>query len=163
MHGVRPLSKYRGGSHQYADDQPRCKICADPIGEAADLVASDVWPGGGPTGRMLATTASSHAPPQALNCLNRPRRPGSSSLSARIGFRDLDVFQPHQVRKRRAIWARFAGMKAAGRPTPEAQGPRLADLARENSLAGNLTEARGARARARRLLRLCSKALMGPL
>ena len=30
--------------------QPRCKICPDAIGEAADIVASDMWPGGGPTG-----------------------------------------------------------------------------------------------------------------
>ena len=30
--------------------QPRCKICPDAIGESADLAASDVWPGGGPTG-----------------------------------------------------------------------------------------------------------------
>jgi coenzyme F420 hydrogenase subunit beta len=30
--------------------QPRCKICPDAIGEAADIVASDMWSGGGPTG-----------------------------------------------------------------------------------------------------------------
>ncbi len=30
--------------------QPRCKICPDAIGESADLAASDVWPGGGPSG-----------------------------------------------------------------------------------------------------------------
>ena len=30
--------------------QPRCRICADAIGLSADIAASDVWPGGGPTG-----------------------------------------------------------------------------------------------------------------
>ncbi len=30
--------------------QFRCKICPDAIGESADLAASDVWPGGSPTG-----------------------------------------------------------------------------------------------------------------
>ena len=30
--------------------QPRCKICPDAIGEAADLVSADCWPGGAPEG-----------------------------------------------------------------------------------------------------------------
>ena len=30
--------------------QSRCKICPDPIGEAADIAASDCWPGGSPNG-----------------------------------------------------------------------------------------------------------------
>ena len=35
-----------------------------------------------------------------------------------IGFREFDDFQPHQVRKKRAVWARLAGMRAAGQPAP---------------------------------------------
>jgi coenzyme F420 hydrogenase subunit beta len=30
--------------------QPRCKICPDATGESSDIAASDVWPGGAPTG-----------------------------------------------------------------------------------------------------------------
>ena len=30
--------------------QFRCKICADAIGELADIAVCDAWPGGGPTG-----------------------------------------------------------------------------------------------------------------
>ena len=43
--------------------QSRCKICADAIGETADVAASDLWPGGGPSGEdagfngVLARTA----------------------------------------------------------------------------------------------------------
>jgi coenzyme F420 hydrogenase subunit beta len=70
-------------------------------------------------------------------------------IEREVGFRDFDLFQPHQVRKRRAIWARFAGMRAAGRSTPTAEGLRLADIAKQNSISENLEEARGARSRAR--------------
>ena len=30
--------------------QSRCKICPDAIGEAADIAAADIWPGGAPVG-----------------------------------------------------------------------------------------------------------------
>ena len=66
-----------------------------------------------------------------------------------IGFRDLDEFQPHQVRKKRAVWARFAGMRAAGQPVPETHNLRLAECARLNTVAENLAEARGARRRSK--------------
>jgi coenzyme F420 hydrogenase subunit beta len=66
-----------------------------------------------------------------------------------ISFRDFDEFQPHQVRKKRAVWARLAGMRAAGRAVPETHELRLAECARLNSLKENLAEARGARRRAK--------------
>jgi coenzyme F420 hydrogenase subunit beta len=64
-----------------------------------------------------------------------------------VSFRDFDEFQPHQVRKKRAVWARLAGRKAAGQPVPETNGLRLRDCARLNSVEDNLAEARGARRR----------------
>ena len=129
--------------------QPRCKICADPIGEAADLVASDVWPGGGPTGEDAGYNGIIARTAQGVELFEAAKAVGAIIVDREIGFRDLDVFQPHQVRKRRAIWARYAGMRAAGRPTPDALGLRLTEIARENSLTENLKEARGARMRAR--------------
>jgi coenzyme F420 hydrogenase subunit beta len=129
--------------------QPRCKICADPIGEAADLVASDVWPGGGPTGEDAGFNGIIARTERGVELFESARAAGAIAIEREIGFRDFDVFQPHQVRKRRAIWARYAGMKAAGRPTPDAQDLRLTEIGRGNSLAENLMEARGARRRAR--------------
>ena len=32
------------------DVETRCKLCPDALGEAADVAAADVWPGGAPTG-----------------------------------------------------------------------------------------------------------------
>ena len=65
-----------------------------------------------------------------------------------LSFRDLDDFQPHQVRKKRAVWARLAGMKAAGMSVPETLNLRLTECARMNTLGENLAEARGSRRRA---------------
>src|SRR6185312_16925351 len=67
-----------------------------------------------------------------------------------MGFRDLDGFQPHQVRKKRAAWARLAGMHAAGLAVPDTVGLRLVECARLNTWQENLAEARGTRRRARR-------------
>jgi coenzyme F420 hydrogenase subunit beta len=128
--------------------QPRCKICPDAIGEAADIVASDTWPGGGPTGEdegfngIVVRTKSGHELFEAALAA------GVVIVERKIDFRDLDIVQPHQVRKKRAIWARLAGMRAAGLPVPQTNGLRIASCARLNSLTENLSEARGARARA---------------
>jgi coenzyme F420 hydrogenase subunit beta len=129
--------------------QPRCKICPDAIGEGADIAASDCWPGGGPTGEdegfngiLVRTQAGARLFEAAL-------RAGALAIDREIGPRDMDVFQPHQVRKKRAVWARLAGMAAAGMATPRVTGLRIEELARENGLAQNLAEARGSRRRAK--------------
>jgi coenzyme F420 hydrogenase subunit beta len=74
---------------------------------------------------------------------------GAIVETQRIGCRDFDEFQPHQVRKKRAVWARLAGMRAAGRAVPETHNLRLAECARLNTLKENLAEARGARRRSK--------------
>ncbi|HWJ36476.1 MAG TPA: Coenzyme F420 hydrogenase/dehydrogenase, beta subunit C-terminal domain [Steroidobacteraceae bacterium] len=129
--------------------QSRCKICPDAIGESADLVASDVWPGGGPTGEDDGFNGIIVRTQRGLNLYRAALEAGVIvEVPRAVTFRDFDEFQPHQVRKKRAVWARLAGMRAAGRAVPETHGLRLADCARLNSLAENLAEARGARRRA---------------
>jgi coenzyme F420 hydrogenase subunit beta len=71
-------------------------------------------------------------------------------VERKIDFRELDIVQPHQVRKKCAVWARLAGMQATGLPVPQTSGLRIASCARLNSLRENLSEARGARTRAKR-------------
>ena len=96
--------------------QPRCKICPDAIGEAADIVASGTWPGGGPTGEDEGSTALlSASRPELFEAASAA---GAIIVERQIDFRDLDLVQPHQVRKKRAVWARHAGMQAAGLPVP---------------------------------------------
>ena len=129
--------------------QPRCKICPDAIGEAADIVASDTWPGGGPTGEDEGFNGNIVRTDRGRTLLQAALSSGALIVERRIDFRELDVVQPHQVRKKRAVWARLAGMKAAGLPVPCTNRLRIASCARLNCLEENLSEARGARARAR--------------
>jgi coenzyme F420 hydrogenase subunit beta len=130
--------------------QPRCKICPDAIGESADLAASDVWPGGGPTGEDEGFNGIIVRTARGLELYEAALAAGAIVVEPRdVSFRDFDAFQPHQVRKKRAVWARLAGMKAAGQPVPETHDLRLAECARLNSVAENLAEARGARRRAK--------------
>lgn len=130
--------------------QPRCKICPDAIGESADLAASDVWPGGGPSGEDEGFNGIIVRTQRGLELYRAALEAGAIAVEPRsVGFRDLDAFQPHQVRKKRAVWARLAGMRAAGQAIPETYNLRLEECALLNTVAQNLEEARGARRRSR--------------
>ena len=61
----------------------------------------------------------------------------------------MDEVQPHQVNKKRAVWARHLGLRTAGRLAPDARGLRIAELAKENGVEENLRQARGTRKRVR--------------
>jgi coenzyme F420 hydrogenase subunit beta len=130
--------------------QPRCKICPDAIGESADLAASDVWPGGSPAGEDEGFNGIIVRTQRGLELYRAALEAGAIAVESRpVGFRDFDGFQPHQVRKKRAVWARLAGMKAAGQAVPQTDNLRLEECARLNTVAENLAEARGARRRSR--------------
>ncbi len=76
--------------------QPRCKICPDAIGEAADLVSADCWPGGG--GRGFQRRPLPHASrPASVREGRRGRRrdgrarhriPGHGSVPAPSGAQE---------------------------------------------------------------------------
>ena len=128
--------------------QPRCKICPDAIGEAADLVSADCWPGGAPVGEDEGFNAVLARTKAGARLFENAVAAGALSVVRAIGFRDLDDFQPHQVRKKRAVWARLEGMRAAGMATPRVERLRIAELAAENDEAANAREMQGARQRA---------------
>jgi coenzyme F420 hydrogenase subunit beta len=93
--------------------QFRCKICADAIGELADIAVSDVWPGGEPTGEDEGFNGFIVRTPKGLALLNAAERAGAVNLVEELGFRDLDTVQPHQVHKKQALAARLAAMRDA--------------------------------------------------
>ncbi|HEX4569379.1 MAG TPA: Coenzyme F420 hydrogenase/dehydrogenase, beta subunit C-terminal domain [Dongiaceae bacterium] len=130
--------------------QPRCKICADAIGQGADIAASDVWPGGGPTGEDDGFNGIIVRTRRGLELYEAAVAAGVLTIERSASFADFDLFQPHQLRKRRAVWARLKGMEIAGKPVPQVTDLGLENCARQNSLAENLGEARGARERAKR-------------
>lgn len=129
--------------------QPRCKICPDAVGEAADIVSADCWPGGAPVGEDAGFNAVLVRTRAGARLFESAVADGALTVVRGVGFRDLDKFQPHQVRKKRAVWARLAGMRAAGMAVPEVEGLRIAELAAENQAGVNEHERTGAENRAR--------------
>jgi coenzyme F420 hydrogenase subunit beta len=103
----------------------RCKICADAIGEMADIAISDVWPGGGPSGEDAGFNGFIARTERGAGLLDRAVKAGALTLTQHMDFRDFDAVQPHQVRKKQAIVARLAAMREAGLPTPDYPGLRL--------------------------------------
>jgi coenzyme F420 hydrogenase subunit beta len=107
----------------------RCKICADPIGEVADIAVSDVWPGGGPTGEDAGFNGFIARTERGATLLRSAAAAGALTLTEELDFRDFDRFQPHQVRKKQAIAARLAAMRDAGLTAPEYPDLRLDEAA----------------------------------
>jgi coenzyme F420 hydrogenase subunit beta len=130
--------------------QPRCKICPDAVGQGADIAASDVWPGGGPTGEDEGFNGIIVRTLRGLELYDAAVEAGALTIERPAEFADFDLFQPHQVRKRRAVWARLKGIEMAGKPVPIVTDLALEECARQNALADNLSEFRGARDRARK-------------
>ncbi|MGH6719687.1 MAG: Coenzyme F420 hydrogenase/dehydrogenase, beta subunit C-terminal domain, partial [Alphaproteobacteria bacterium] len=98
--------------------QFRCKICADPIGEGADVAVLDVWPGGGPTGEDAGFNGIVARTARGLELVDAAIAAGAIAVDGAMTFRDLDVVQPHQVRKKQAIVDRLAALREAGAPAP---------------------------------------------
>ena len=124
--------------------QTRCKLCPDAIGEAADIAAADIWPGGAPTGEDAAFNGviTRNARGQAL--FADAVAAGDLMQGRDHGPRDYDDFQPHQVSKKHALAARLRGLSAEGWPVYAHAGLRLDELDR-----GDADEEAGASARAR--------------
>ncbi len=131
----------------------RCKVCPDGIGEAADLAASDTWPGGGPTWEGQADDPGTNAvlarTRAGLELLEAAERDGALVVERDETARYMDQVQPHQVAKKRAVWARHLGLRTVGRLAPETRRLRIADLAKGNGVPENLRTARGTRRRVR--------------
>jgi coenzyme F420 hydrogenase subunit beta len=127
--------------------QPRCKICPDAIGLEADIAASDVWPGGSPAGEDDGFNGIIVRTARGLELYEAAVAAGALTIDSSATYADFDRFQPHQVRKRRAVWARLKALKASGKPVPQVTNLGLEDCARQSTLRENLAEYRGARHR----------------
>ena len=130
----------------------RCKVCPDGIGEAADIGAADAWPGGGPdpetmdddpgVNAVLARTARGWA------LMQDAARDGALVIEREASLGEISDWQPHQVRKKRAVWARYEGLKQAGKLVPETARLRLAELYDSNSPEENAQQTEGTLRRA---------------
>ncbi|MXZ98455.1 MAG: hypothetical protein F4Z23_05380, partial [Acidimicrobiaceae bacterium] len=112
------------------DIETRCKFCPDALGEAADVASADIWPGGAPTGEdegfngiIVRTKVGEELVASAVKA-------GELVVTDEITARQFDDFQPHQVRKKEALAARYQGLADAGVAPIETRGLRIADLGR---------------------------------
>lgn len=130
--------------------QPRCRLCPDGIGEGADIVSGDFWPGCQPTGEDAGFNSIMVRSERGERIFKAAAAAGALVINRSLTVDDMSHTQPHQVKKKQEMWARYAGLAAVGHPHPEtASELRLRNLARGQSLRQNLTSARGARSRAR--------------
>lgn len=112
----------------------RCKICPDSIGEGADIVAADPWPGGGPDLEIKTDPGKNVVlvrTPGGMDLIETAAQDGALELSDAVTIADLNDYQPHQVARKYAVWARFLGLKAENRIVPKTTGLRIKELARE--------------------------------
>ncbi len=129
----------------------RCKICPDAIGEAADVAALDTWVGGSPTregsvddpgtNAIIARTGAGE------ELIAAAAADGALTLEYDIVPDTVSVYQPHQVNKKYAAWARHQGLKDAGRIVPQTERLRIAELAQELPDASNQLQREGTRKR----------------
>ena len=110
--------------------ETRCKFCPDALGEAADVASADIWPGGAPTGEdegfngiIVRTEVGEELVASAVKA-------GELVVTDEITARQFDDFQPHQVRKKEALAARYQGLADAGIAPIETRGLRVEELGR---------------------------------
>jgi coenzyme F420 hydrogenase subunit beta len=123
--------------------QFRCKICPDAIGEQADVVALDAWPGGAPTGEDEGFNVVLARTEKGLRLVNEAEAAGALRLLEPVSFRELDALQPHQVRKREALAARHAAFRAGTGIRLDFRGYRLVRTAARGGLRWSLSNFRG--------------------
>ncbi len=105
--------------------ETRCKLCPDALGEAADVSAADIWPGGAPTGEDEGFNGIIVRSNTGEDLIAAAQKSGDLVLGEPITPREFDHMQPHQVRKKEALAARYAGLVDAGVPPVEVHGLRL--------------------------------------
>ena len=121
----------------------RCKICPDAIGESADIAALDTWPGGSPKGEDEGFNAAIARTQKGLELLNSAIDSGYIKKGDNLSIEAINDFQPHQVKKKKAVFARHCGMKKNDLPTIETKGLRIKKLYDMNDKKFNINEEEG--------------------
>ncbi len=129
--------------------ETRCKFCPDALGEAADVAAADAWPGGAPTGEDEGFNAIVIRTRAGWELVDEAVAAGRLVLGEPIDPRRFDELQPHQVRKKEALAARYRGLADAGVAPIAADGLRLDELGRRLTDDQAIGQRRGAADRIR--------------
>ena len=129
----------------------RCKICPDAIGESADVAALDTWRGGSPKGEDEGFNAAIVRTKKGLDLMNDAAKAGFIHIGDKLKIEDIDDFQPHQVNKKKAVYARHQGMIKSGLPTITTDGLRIKELSKLNSNEFNEKEELGIGSRIKKI------------
>ena len=121
----------------------RCKICPDAIGDSSDLAALDTWPGGSPVGEDEGFNAAIIRTKKGYDLVHDARDAGYIKIGNHLKIEDINDFQPHQVSKKKAVYARHQGMKKGNRPTLNTKNLRIKELYDLNTKEFNENEAKG--------------------
>ena len=121
----------------------RCKICPDAIGDSSDLAALDTWPGGSPVGEDEGFNAAIIRTKKGYDLVHDARDAGYIKIGNDLKIDDINDFQPHQVSKKKAVYARHQGMKNVNRPTLNTKNLRIKELYDLNTKEFNENEAKG--------------------
>ena len=129
----------------------RCKICPDAIGESSDIAALDTWPGGSPVGEDEGFNAAIVRTKKGLDLLNDAIKEGYIKKGEDLQIDDINDFQPHQVNKKKAVYARHLGMKKQNIPTIITSDLRIKELYNSNDKEFNIQEEEGIKSRVKKL------------
>lgn len=131
----------------------RCKVCPDGIGEGADIAAADNWPGGSPDPKTEDDDPGTNAvivrTEAGERLLAAAEAAGHITVAGEVTPRHMDGVQPHQVRKKLCVRARWDGMAAEGRTVPRSARLRLDELCATLGEAERQAQAEGTRRRVR--------------
>jgi len=129
----------------------RCKICPDAIGESSDIAALDTWRGGSPKGEDEGFNAAIIRTKKGLDLMNDAAKAGFIHIGDKLKIADISDFQPHQVNKKKAVYARHQGMKKNNSPTINTRGLRIEELSKLNSNEFNQKEESGVTSRIKKI------------
>ena len=129
----------------------RCKICPDAIGESSDIAALDTWRGGSPKGEDEGFNAAIVRTKKGLDLLNDAIKAGYIKKGEELKIEDINDFQPHQVNKKKAVYARHKGMRQKNISTVNTNGLRIRELYDLNSKEFNLKEEEGISSRLKKI------------
>jgi coenzyme F420 hydrogenase subunit beta len=98
--------------------QFRCKICADSVGDLADVTVADVWPGGRPDTEGVGYNGFIARTARGARLLGGAIAAGAVVITEPLGYDGLELAQGSHMAKKQSITSRLAAMRDAGVPTP---------------------------------------------
>ena len=121
----------------------RCKICPDSIGDSADISALDTWRGGSPTNKDDGFNAAIVRTKKGLDLIHEAAKEKFVHIGDKLTINDINDFQPHQLNRKKAVYARHLGMKKNNSPTIVSKDLRIEEISKLNSEEFNKKEELG--------------------